>query len=83
MSRRTRELGPLSLPLATLVLWTGISILWSDDVRAGSFELLAMQNRVKRRECREPCESRAISGRMQLAINLHQDGNRHDRQYQK
>jgi hypothetical protein len=39
--RHTRELGPLSLPLAAIVLWTGASILWSDDVRAGSFELLA------------------------------------------
>jgi len=39
--RRVRELGPVSLPLAGFVLWTGLSILWSDDVRAGSFELIA------------------------------------------
>jgi O-antigen ligase len=39
--RRSRELGPIALPLAAFVLWTGLSILWSNDVRAGSFELLA------------------------------------------
>ncbi len=39
--RRFRELGPVSLPLAGFVLWTGLSMLWSDDVRAGSFELIA------------------------------------------
>jgi hypothetical protein len=39
--RRSRELGPVALPLAAFVLWTGLSILWSNDVRAGSFELLA------------------------------------------
>jgi hypothetical protein len=39
--RRARELGPLAVPLAAFVLWTGLSILWSNDVRAGSFELLA------------------------------------------
>jgi hypothetical protein len=39
--RRSRELGRVALPLAAFVLWTGLSILWSNDVRAGSFELLA------------------------------------------
>jgi putative inorganic carbon (hco3(-)) transporter len=39
--RRSRELGPVSLPLAAFVLWTGLSLLWSDDVLAGSFELIA------------------------------------------
>jgi len=39
--RRSRELGRVALPLAAFVLWTGVSILWSNDVRAGSFELLA------------------------------------------
>ena len=29
------------MPLAAFVLWTGLSILWTNDVRAGSFELLA------------------------------------------
>jgi O-antigen ligase len=38
---RSRELGRVAIPLAVFVLWTGVSILWSDDVRAGSFELLA------------------------------------------
>ncbi len=39
--RRSRELGPMSIPLAAFVLWTGVSLAWSDDVLAGSFELLA------------------------------------------
>jgi hypothetical protein len=39
--RRSRELGPVALPLAGFVLWTGLSLLWTSDVRAGSFELLA------------------------------------------
>jgi O-antigen ligase len=39
--RRSRELGPVAVPLAAFVLWTGLSTLWSNDVRAGSFELLA------------------------------------------
>jgi putative inorganic carbon (hco3(-)) transporter len=39
--RRFRELGPIAYPLAAFVLWTGVSILWSNDVRAGAFELLA------------------------------------------
>jgi putative inorganic carbon (hco3(-)) transporter len=39
--RRTRELGPMALPLAAYVLWNGLSLLWSNDLRAGSFELIA------------------------------------------
>lgn len=39
--RRSRELGPVAFPLAAFVLWTGLSLLWSSDVRAGSFELIA------------------------------------------
>jgi hypothetical protein len=39
--RRSRELGPIAVPLAAFVLWTGVSLFWSSDVRAGSFELLA------------------------------------------
>src|SRR3954462_15626719 len=39
--RRIRELGPIAPPLAAFVLWTGVSLFWSSDVRAGSFELLA------------------------------------------
>jgi O-antigen ligase len=38
---RSRELGPLSLPLAAFVLWTGLSLTWSNDVSAGALELLA------------------------------------------
>lgn len=39
--RRSRELGAISFPLAAFVLWIGLSLLWSDDLRAGSFELIA------------------------------------------
>src|SRR5579864_445768 len=39
--RRSRELVPISLPLAGFVLWTGASLGWSDDVQAGSLQLLA------------------------------------------
>jgi O-antigen ligase len=38
---RSRELGPLSLPLAAFVLWSGVTLLWSDDLRQGAIELLA------------------------------------------
>jgi len=38
---RVRELGPLALPLAALVGWTGLSLLWTDDLRQGSIFLLA------------------------------------------
>ena len=38
---RSRELGPLALPLAALVAWTGLSLLWSDDLRQGAIFLLA------------------------------------------
>jgi O-Antigen ligase len=37
---RARELGPLSWPLALLVGWSGVSILWTKDVRQGAIELL-------------------------------------------
>jgi putative inorganic carbon (hco3(-)) transporter len=39
--RRARELGPMAVPLAAFVLWTGVSILWTNDLRAGSFEVIA------------------------------------------
>jgi putative inorganic carbon (HCO3(-)) transporter len=38
---RTRELGPLTLPLAAFVLWSGLSLSWSQDLRQGAIELLA------------------------------------------
>ena len=38
---RTRELGPVALPLAAFVAWTGLSLAWSQDVRQGAIELLA------------------------------------------
>jgi O-antigen ligase len=38
--RRTRELGPLSWPLALFVGWDGVSLLWSKDPRQGAIELL-------------------------------------------
>jgi O-antigen ligase len=38
---RSRELGPLAWPLAAFVLWSGLSLAWSQDVRQGAIELLA------------------------------------------
>jgi len=37
---RSRELGPLSWPLALFVGWEGITFLWTNDVRQGAIELL-------------------------------------------
>jgi putative inorganic carbon (hco3(-)) transporter len=37
---RARELGPLAWPLAALVAWSGLSLLWTDDLREGSIDLL-------------------------------------------
>ncbi|HEY7195926.1 MAG TPA: O-antigen ligase family protein [Gaiellaceae bacterium] len=37
--RPSRELGRLSWPLALLVAWLGLSIVWTEDVRQGSIEL--------------------------------------------
>jgi O-Antigen ligase len=37
---RSRELGPLAWPLALLIGWTGVSFLWTEDVRQGAIELL-------------------------------------------
>ena len=33
---RERELGPIALPLAAFVAWTGLTLLWSVDVREGA-----------------------------------------------
>ena len=38
--QRTRELGPLVLPLAAFVVWTGLSLAWSQDLRQGAISLL-------------------------------------------
>ena len=38
---RARELGPAAVPLALLVGWTGLSLLWTRDVHAGAIEVLA------------------------------------------
>jgi putative inorganic carbon (HCO3(-)) transporter len=37
---RVRELGPLAWPLAVFVAWSGVSLLWSDDLREGGIDLL-------------------------------------------
>ncbi len=37
---RNRELGPLAWPLAAFVAWTGLSLLWTNDLRQGAIELL-------------------------------------------
>ncbi len=39
-SSRTRELGPVSWPLAGFIAWAGLSLLWTDDLRQGSIDLL-------------------------------------------
>jgi putative inorganic carbon (HCO3(-)) transporter len=39
-SDRTRELGPLAWPVGAFVAWEGVSLLWTNDVRQGSIELL-------------------------------------------
>ncbi len=36
---RSRELGPLSLPLAGLVAWTGLSLAWTRDLHEGAVSL--------------------------------------------
>ena len=38
---RSRELGPIALPLAAFVGWTGLSMLWTGDVRRGAIFLAA------------------------------------------
>jgi O-antigen ligase len=34
--RRSHELGPVAVPLAAFVGWTGLSLLWTDDLREGA-----------------------------------------------
>ncbi len=38
---RSRELGPVALPLAAFVAWTGFALLWSEDLREGAIFLAA------------------------------------------
>jgi O-antigen ligase len=38
---RARELGPLTLPLALFVLWSGLTLAWTQDLHQGAIELLA------------------------------------------
>ena len=38
---RARELGPLAFPLAAFVLWSGVTLAWTQDLREGAIELLA------------------------------------------
>ncbi|MEO5576140.1 MAG: O-antigen ligase family protein, partial [Gaiellaceae bacterium] len=38
---RARELDPIAWPLAAVVAWIGLALLWSDDVRQGSIFLAA------------------------------------------
>ena len=37
---RTRELGPVAWPLALFVAWSGLTVLWTDDLRQGAIDLL-------------------------------------------
>ena len=34
--KRDRELGPVALPLAAFVAWTGLTLVWSVDLREGA-----------------------------------------------
>jgi O-antigen ligase len=38
--RSVRELGPVAWPLAGFVGWSGLSLLWTDDLHQGSIDLL-------------------------------------------
>ena len=38
---RVRELGPIAWPLAAVVAWTGLALLWTDDLRQGAIFLAA------------------------------------------
>lgn len=37
---RSRELGPLAWPLGLLVAWSGVSLLWTEDLHEGAIALL-------------------------------------------
>jgi putative inorganic carbon (HCO3(-)) transporter len=36
---RSRELGAVAIPLAAFVAWTGVTLLWTDDLREGAIFL--------------------------------------------
>jgi O-antigen ligase len=38
---RARELGRVAWPLAAFVAWTGLSLLWTDDLRQGAIAVVA------------------------------------------
>jgi O-antigen ligase len=38
---RASDLGPIALPLAAVVAWTGLALLWTDDLRLGAIFLAA------------------------------------------
>ena len=38
---RGSELGPIAIPLAGVVAWTGLALLWTDDLRRGAIFLAA------------------------------------------
>jgi O-antigen ligase len=38
---RSRELGPVAVPLAAIVGWLGLALLWTNDLREGSIFLAA------------------------------------------
>jgi O-antigen ligase len=38
--RRARELGPLAWPLAAFVAWSGVSLLWTNDLSEGAIDML-------------------------------------------
>ena len=40
-NRPARELGPVALPLAAFVAWTGLTLLWTDDLREGAIAVCA------------------------------------------
>ena len=38
---RTRELGIVAIPLAAFLAWSGLTLLWTEDLREGAVTLLA------------------------------------------
>ena len=44
---RARELGPLAWPLAAVVAWSGLALLWTDDLRQGAIFLARFRAAVR------------------------------------